>query len=180
MCSGLWSQATSYPLPFAPALLCSVCFKFYLFIYFWLCWLFPAAQAVVPGLLTAVAAFVVDAGPRALGLQPCSSLALGHRLSSWVHRLRCSTACGIFPHQGSNPCLLQWQVYSLALSYQGSPPALFWGYFLKSRSYIYKLQKSVLRACLCACVRMCRHTLSSLLPPSLPTLSLHPLSNHSY
>ena len=70
-------------------------------------------------------------GPGALGLQPCSSLALGHRLSNWVHRLRRSTACGIFPHQGSNPCLLQWQVYSLALSYQGSPPCFVFGILFK-------------------------------------------------
>ena len=31
-------------------------------------------------------------------------------------------ARGIFPNQGSNPCLLHWQVYSVPLSYQGSPP----------------------------------------------------------
>jgi len=29
----------------------------------------------------------------------------------------------IFPTQGSNPCLLHWQVDSLALSHQGSPKA---------------------------------------------------------
>ena len=26
-----------------------------------------------------------------------------------IHRLNCSTACGIFPGQGLNPCLLHWQ-----------------------------------------------------------------------
>ena len=31
---------------------------------------------------------------------------------------------GIFPGQGSNPCLLHWQVDSLPLSHQGSPPAV--------------------------------------------------------
>ena len=30
-------------------------------------------------------------------------------------------ACRIFPDQGSNPCLLHWQVDSLSLSHQGSP-----------------------------------------------------------
>ena len=30
-------------------------------------------------------------------------------------------ACGIFPDQGSNPCLLHWQADSLPLSHQGSP-----------------------------------------------------------
>ena len=27
-----------------------------------------------------------------------------------TQRLSCSTACGIFPDQGWNPCLLRWQV----------------------------------------------------------------------
>ena len=35
--------------------------------------------------------------------------------------LSCSIACGIFPHQGSKPCLLHWQADSLSLSHQGSP-----------------------------------------------------------
>ena len=29
-----------------------------------------------------------------------------------VHGLSCSTACGIFPDQGSNPCPLPWQADS--------------------------------------------------------------------
>ena len=29
-----------------------------------------------------------------------------------VHGLSCSAACGIFPDQGSNPCLLHWQADS--------------------------------------------------------------------
>ena len=37
-----------------------------------------------------------------------------------AHRLSCSTVCGIFPSQGSNPCLLHWQADSLPLSHQGS------------------------------------------------------------
>ena len=37
-----------------------------------------------------------------------------------AHGLSCSTAHGIFPDQGSNPCLLHWQVNSLPLSSQGS------------------------------------------------------------
>ena len=35
--------------------------------------------------------------------------------------LSCSTACGIFPDQGSNPGLLHWQVGSSPLSQQGRP-----------------------------------------------------------
>ena len=42
-----------------------------------------------------------------------------------VHGLSCSAACRIFPDQGSNPCLLHWQVDSLPPSHQGSPQTLF-------------------------------------------------------
>ena len=38
-----------------------------------------------------------------------------------VHGLGGLTACGIFLHQGSNSCLLHWQVDSLLRSHQGSP-----------------------------------------------------------
>ena len=38
-----------------------------------------------------------------------------------VRWLSCSRACGIFPDQGSNLCLLPWQLDSLPLSHQGSP-----------------------------------------------------------
>ena len=47
------------------------------------------------------------------GLQNTGSVVVAYRLSS--------AACGIFPDQGSNPCLLHWQVYSLPLSQQGNP-----------------------------------------------------------
>ena len=45
-------------------------------------------------------------------------------LGSWTQWLRhmglsCSVASGIFPGQGSNPCLLHWQADSLSLSHQG-------------------------------------------------------------
>ena len=41
-------------------------------------------------------------------------------------RLRWSAACGIFSDQGSNPCLLHWQAYSLLLSHRESPvPCVF-------------------------------------------------------
>ena len=35
---------------------------------------------------------------------------------------------GIFPAQGSNPCLLHWQVGSLPLGHQGSPPCDYGNY----------------------------------------------------
>ena len=43
-----------------------------------------------------------------------------------VHGFNRSAACGIFPDQGSNLCLLHWQVNSLPLSQQGSP----WSFLL--------------------------------------------------
>ena len=48
-----------------------------------------------------------------------ASLALGQQFT--VHRLSCSTLCGVFPDQGSNPCALCWQVDSQPLDHQGSP-----------------------------------------------------------
>ena len=54
---------------------------------------------------------------RARELSSCGSRALEHGPS-------CSTACGIFPDQGWNPCLLHWQADSLPLSHQGSPDVL--------------------------------------------------------
>ena len=38
-----------------------------------------------------------------------------------MHGRSYSAACGIFPGQGLNLCLLHWQVDSLPLSHQGSP-----------------------------------------------------------
>ena len=42
-----------------------------------------------------------------------------------AHGLSCSTACGIFPDQGSNPCPLHWQADSYPLCHQGSPSPFF-------------------------------------------------------
>lgn len=40
-------------------------------------------------------------------LSSCGSRALKHKLNSCGHGLSCSAAaCGIFPDQGSNPCIL--------------------------------------------------------------------------
>ena len=38
-----------------------------------------------------------------------------------MQELSCSKACGIFPNQGLDPCLLHWQADSLLLSQQGNP-----------------------------------------------------------
>ena len=64
----------------------------------------------VCGLLFAVASLVAEHG-----LEGALATVVG------AHGLSCSTACGSFLDQGSNPCLLHWQVDSLPLSHQGSP-----------------------------------------------------------
>ena len=51
-----------------------------------------------------------------------------------AHGLSCSMACGIFPDQGLNPCLLHWQGNSLPLSPQGSPSCVNFCYLF---GYIY-------------------------------------------
>ena len=50
----------------------------------------------------------------------CRASALGH-VGSVVaaHGLSCSVACGIFPDQGSSPCLLHGQAGSLPLNHSG-------------------------------------------------------------
>ena len=48
----------------------------------------------------------------------CRAWALGTGLIVVAPGLCCSMACGIFPAQGSNPCLLHWQTDSLPLSHQ--------------------------------------------------------------
>ena len=56
-------------------------------------------------------------GSRLTGFRSCK------RAGSAVAVLRfsCSTACRIFPVQGSNSSLLHWQADSLLVSHQGSP-----------------------------------------------------------
>ena len=47
----------------------------------------------------------------------CRSRAPEHRSEVGAHGLSCSAACGTFPDQGSNLCLLPWQVDSSPLSH---------------------------------------------------------------
>ena len=54
-----------------------------------------------------------------------------------AHRPSRSTACGIFPDQGSNPCPLHWQADSQPLHHQGSRRNRFLiYYFLVNKKYI--------------------------------------------
>ena len=63
----------------------------------------------VRGPLTIAASLVAEHRPRRAG-----SVIVAHGPS-------CSTACGILPDQGLNPCTLHWQAESQPLRHQGSP-----------------------------------------------------------
>ena len=101
-------------------------FKFIcLFIYFWLCWVFISMRG-----LSLVAASGGHSSSRCAGLSLSRPLFLrstgSRRAGSLVvaHGLSCSTACGIFPDQGLNPCPRHWQADSQPLRHQGSPLVL--------------------------------------------------------
>ena len=101
-------------------------------IYFWSCWVFISAHRLS---LVEVSRDLSWLQHRAHcgGFSCCGAQALGtwasvvaaHGLSSYDTWLRCSTACGIFLHQGSNSYPLHWQVDSYPLHHQGSPGFAF-------------------------------------------------------
>ena len=103
---------------------------YYLFIYSWLCWVFVSVRG-----LSLVAASGGHSSSRCAGVSLSRPLLLwstdSRRAGSVIvaHGLSRSTACGIFPDQGSNPCPLHWQADSQPLRHQGSPqwPFLFKG-----------------------------------------------------
>ena len=102
-------------------------FKFYLFIYLWLCWVFVSVRG-----LSLVAASGGHSSSRCAGLSLSWPLLLrstsSRRSGSAIvaHGPSCSAACGIFPDQGSNPCPLHWQADSQPLRHQGSPVVNLW------------------------------------------------------
>ena len=53
------------------------------------------------------------------GFSRCAARASQHTVAA--HRLSCFVACGIFPYQGLNLCLLHCQADSLPLNHQESP-----------------------------------------------------------
>ena len=119
-------------------------FNFYLFIYFyfWLCWVFVSVRG-----LSLVAASGGHSSSRCAGLSLSRPLLLrstGCRRAGSVvvaHGPTCSAACGIFPDQGSNPCLLHWQADSQPLRHQGSPLYVCLYLYIWTRR---KLQKKVI------------------------------------
>ena len=98
---------------------------------FWLCWvlLLSGFSLVLVNLATLWwqrEAFssqwllsLQSTGSGRAGFRSCSPWDLEHRIGSCGARAFCSVTCGIFPDQGSNPCLLHWQADSSPLSHQG-------------------------------------------------------------
>ena len=99
---------------------------YFLFIYFWLCWVFISVRG-----LSLVAASGGHTSLRCAGLSLSRPLLLrstGSRRAGSVvvaHGPSCSAAFGIFPDQGSNLCPLHWQADSQPLRHQGSPLIVF-------------------------------------------------------
>ena len=97
----------------------------FIYIYFWLCWVFVSVQG-----LSLVATSGGHSSSRCAGLslsRPLLLLSTGSRRACSVvvaHGLSRPAACGIFPDQGSNPCLPHWQADSQPLRHQGSPDSL--------------------------------------------------------
>ena len=95
---------------------------YFLFIYFWLCWVLVSVRGLSP-----VAASGGHSSLRCAGLllsRPLLLRSTGSRRAGSVvvaHGPSYSAACGILPHQGSNPCPLHWQADSQPLHHQGSP-----------------------------------------------------------
>ena len=119
LCSIFTSPSPLCVIPLCFPLFFLILFLFiYLFIYLaalGLCccmWAFSSCIergllfVAVRGLLIAVVSLVAKLGFRREGFSSCGSQALG------AHGLICSTACGIFLDQGSNPCPLHWQADS--------------------------------------------------------------------
>ena len=101
---------------------CFFFFNFYLFIYFWQCWVFVSVRG-----LSLVVASGGHSSSRCAGLSLSRPLLLrstGSRRAGSVvvaHETSRSAACGIFPDQGSNLCPLHRQADSQPLRHQGSP-----------------------------------------------------------
>ena len=72
--------------------------------------------------------------------QPLLLRSTGSRRAGSVivaHGSSCSTACGIFPDRGSNPCPLHWQADSQPLRHQGSPHSYIFNSVILGCNYAY-------------------------------------------
>ena len=113
------SSSSSIPSPVEPSRLQPGYWLFSIVTYPWPPWWGMGFSLVAAcGPLTAMLLLVQSTGPRAPGFGGRGTKAreLAHGLQSRgsadaAHRLGCSTARGVFLDQGSNPCLLRWQVF---------------------------------------------------------------------
>ena len=122
-------------LPF-PSWISPISFNDYLFIYlFKFIYLFIFGCVGSSFLCEGFSLVVASRGhssSRCAGLSLSRPLLLGstgsRRAGSVIvaHGPSCSTACGIFPDQGSNPCPLHWQADSQPLRHQGSPTTIYY------------------------------------------------------
>ena len=90
----------------------------------------------VRGPLTIAASLVGSTGSRYAG-----SVVVAYRPS-------CAVACGIFPHQGSNPRPLHWQVDSQPLRHQGSPASSLFISLLRDLSILLIILKELVLCCI--------------------------------
>ena len=102
-------------------------FNFFICLFIYgLCWVFVSVRG-----LSLVAASGGHSSSQCVDLSlswPLLLWSTGSRRAGSVivaHGPSCSTACGIFPDQGSNLCPLHWQANSQPLRHQGSPFSLY-------------------------------------------------------
>ena len=138
-----------------------------------LCCCLSFSLDVVPGLLVSVASLAAEHG-----LQHTGSVVAAPKLQSAgsvvvAHGLSCSTACGIFPDEGSNPWLLHWQADSSPLGHQGNPLISFCSqiiFHLKDMSRLSSIHQlmdiqifsissyQAYCCCECSCTCLCGHS----------------------
>ena len=98
-----------------------------MFVCLWLLWVFAAARGLSLVAANESCSLVVVHRP----LTEVASLVSGLRLEGArasvvaAHGFSCSKARGIFPYQGSNPCLLHQQADSQPVDHQGSAGVAF-------------------------------------------------------
>jgi len=96
---------------------CFLCF--FVCVFVWLHWVFVAAWTFFSCGKQKLLSSYDEQASYCSGLSCCGAQSLG-RVGSIVVALS-PAACGTFPDQGSNLCLLHWQVDLLSLNHQGSP-----------------------------------------------------------
>ena len=137
---------------------------FFIFTYLWLHSVFLASRGLSLVVVRGGCSSLQWRASHCDGFSGCRAQALGaralvaaaHRLSGCgsqalelgsvivAHELSCSIRCGIFPHQGSNPCPLHWQADSYHCAPREVPHFLFLLTF-----YCYEIKHCSRRKCYC-------------------------------